>query len=242
MERYLVRFTKESEIKFISHLDLLRTLQRMVIRSGLNVSYSNGFNPHISVAITQPLSVGMYSKSEYFDLRLQEAYDCTVIKEKLNEAAPRGIKILNVIYIGEKKLNVKEAPKSMSVIDAASYKIRIKYNNADKLQDEIKNLLCLSSWNTFKLNKRKEKVEIDIKPLIIHFDFKVEKNVLKIDTLVRCGSRKNLSPEILASFIKKNTEGADSDAFCSIERQELYTEHNKKLLPVGDYFSGKCFM
>ena len=45
--RYLIKFTKDADIKFVSHLDLMRTIQRIVRRAELPVEYSKGFNPHI---------------------------------------------------------------------------------------------------------------------------------------------------------------------------------------------------
>ena len=70
--RYLIKFTKESNIKFIAHLDLMRTIQKVIRRTDLPVEYSKGFNPHIEMSIAQPLSVGVYSSGEYMDLILEE--------------------------------------------------------------------------------------------------------------------------------------------------------------------------
>ena len=53
--RYLIKYSKESEIKFIAHLDLMRTIQRIIKRSELPIEYSKGFNPHMAVSIAQPL-------------------------------------------------------------------------------------------------------------------------------------------------------------------------------------------
>ena len=57
--RYLIKYTKESNIKFIAHLDLMRTAQKIVRRAKLPVKYSKGFNPHMAMSIAQPLAVGM---------------------------------------------------------------------------------------------------------------------------------------------------------------------------------------
>ena len=45
--RYLIKFSKEKDIKFISHLDLMRTIQRIIRRADLPIEYSKGFNPHM---------------------------------------------------------------------------------------------------------------------------------------------------------------------------------------------------
>lgn len=70
--RYLIKFTKEADIKFVAHLDLMRTIQRIIRRSGLPIEYSKGFNPHMTLSIAQPLSVGVYSEGEYMDIVLSK--------------------------------------------------------------------------------------------------------------------------------------------------------------------------
>ena len=83
--RYVIKFTKGDNIKFIGHLDLMRTIQRIIKRSGLPVEYSKGFNPHMSLSIAQPLSVGVYSDGEYLDLVLTEELSCEDVINKLND-------------------------------------------------------------------------------------------------------------------------------------------------------------
>ena len=70
--RYLIKFSKGEGIKFISHLDLMRTIQRIIRRSGVPIEYSKGFNPHMALSLAQPLSVGVYSDGEYMDIVLTE--------------------------------------------------------------------------------------------------------------------------------------------------------------------------
>ena len=72
MVRYLIKFTKESEIKFISHLDLMRTIRRIIVRSHLPIKFSKGFNPHMALSLAQPLSVGVCSEGEYMDMILEK--------------------------------------------------------------------------------------------------------------------------------------------------------------------------
>ena len=52
--RYLIKFTKEQNIKFISHLDVLKTIQKNIRRAGLPIEFSQGFNPHMNTSIAQP--------------------------------------------------------------------------------------------------------------------------------------------------------------------------------------------
>jgi radical SAM-linked protein len=131
--RYLVKFSKESDIKFVSHLDLLRTIQRVVRRTNLPVEYSKGFNPHMSTFLAQPLSVGMYSKGEYMDLMLTEDVEESKIIKDFNDKAPVGVKILDAARVNEMQEG-KKVPPCMALVDAAKYIITIRYENTVSLR------------------------------------------------------------------------------------------------------------
>ena len=85
-----VKFNKISDAKYISHLDLLRTFNRMIMRSDLKPAYSQGYNPHIIMSFLQPSSVGMATKSDCLDITLEGEYDLNKVLLNLKEVAPRG--------------------------------------------------------------------------------------------------------------------------------------------------------
>jgi radical SAM-linked protein len=228
--RYLIKFSKENEIKFVGHLDLMRTIQRMMKRSGLPVAYSQGFNPHINLSLAQPLAVGIYSSGDYFDAPLEEDVPELKVKEALNQSAPPGIRIFEVVKIKEEDDHQKVF-KSMAVIDAAKYTIRIRYKNTDLLNEEMKTLFEMKEWNIVKKSKRQEK-EVDIRTMIKDIEYKVVEKILVIEAVVSCGSRENLSPELIAQFVKIHTTNWDSEAFTDIKRQEMYAALENKLIPL----------
>lgn len=230
--RYLIKFSKESDIKFVAHLDFMRTIQRMMKRSGLPVEYSKGFNPHINLSLAQPLAVGVYSSGDYMDAAFDEDIDENIVKEKLNASAPIGIKVFEVAKIKEEQN--KKVFKSMAAIDAAKYRIKIKYNNVDSLNEDMEKLLSLEQWNTIKKTKRGEG-EVNIKSQVKDFSYNIVDNILVMRTILACGSRENLSAELLARFIQENTKEANEDAFVDIKREEMYAEVTKKLVPLYKY-------
>jgi radical SAM-linked protein len=230
--RYLVKFSKENEIKFVSHLDLLRTIQRVVRRTALPVVYSKGFNPHMSTSLAQPLSVGMYSKGEYMDMELTEAVEESVILNSFNHNAPAGIKVLDVAFVKEEE--GKKVPPSMAMVDAAKYIITIKYDSTDKLHEEIQKLLQSEEWNINKKTKSGEKL-VNIKGMIKDFSYEVAGNSVKITTLVSSGSRENLSADLLAQFIKNNTSQVKEDAFVDIMREDMYALKKDKFVSLCDF-------
>lgn len=227
--RYLIKYTKESNIKFIAHLDLMRTAQKIVRRSKLPVKYSKGFNPHMAMSIAQPLAVGMYSSGEYMDLVFVEEVDEKEIIDRLNACTASGIK-----FISAKKIinivNQKKVPQAMALIDACRYTIKIKYDYITKLTTEIDNLLSKETWKAIKKSKKTER-EIDIKALVYDFKYWIKDNFLILNVLLQSGSREHLSAEFFTEYIKNNTSNT-SDYFVDIKREEMYYRCNDKLEPI----------
>ncbi|MBP1744313.1 MAG: radical protein [Firmicutes bacterium] len=210
----------------------MRTIQRMMKRSGLPVVYSQGFNPHINLSLAQPLAVGVYSGGDYFDAPMEEDVEESAVKEAMNRVAPPGIKILEVSKIRDEEN--KKVFKSMAAIDAASYRIKLRYRDASLLEKEMDALLEKKEWTILKKSKSGEKV-VDIKPLVRSIDFRIVENILVVEAVVSCGSKDNLSPELLAQLIKDSTSSVDEDAFIDIKRNEMYADVDGKLVPLFKY-------
>lgn len=230
--RYLIKYSKESEIKFISHLDLMRTIQRIIRRTDLPIEYSKGFNPHMNVSIAQPLSVGMYSCGEYMDVGLSEDMTEEYIKGKLRENLPRGIQIFEVVKVINEE--GKKVPQAMALIDGAKYSINIKYSDTTSLADEINKILKEKEWITIKIGKDSVK-SVDIKPMVKNFKYEVLEHGLKLGALISCGSRENLSAKLIAKYIKENTSAAVSEAFVDVKREEMYAYSQNELVPLYKY-------
>lgn len=230
--RYLIKYTKESEIKFIAHLDLMRTIQKVVRRAKLPAQYSKGFNPHMALSIAQPLSVGVYSSGEYMDLILVEEVNEKEIIDRLNENSASGIKFLECTKIVNVE-NEKKLPQAMALIDACRYTIKIKYNNISTLEKELKELLDKEEWNTIKKSKKGER-EVNIKELVYEFKYWVKGEELIINTLIQSGSREHLSADLLISYVKENTSNTDNDAFVDIKREEMYFVKDGKFKPLSN--------
>lgn len=231
--RYLIKFTKEADIKFISHLDLLRTIQRIVRRAKLPAEYSKGFNPHMCMGIAQPLSVGVYSEGDYLDLYLTEDVPEETVKNLLNENSSTGIKFLEVsksIVVD----NVKRLPQAMALIDAANYTIKIQYNDLTNVISELDELVAKETIEVLKKSKKGEKL-VDIKPMIKEIKYWTKDDELIVNSLISCGSRENLSPDLLAEVIKSNTSNVKEDSFTEIKRVEMYAYKNNKLVPLYKY-------
>ncbi|MFL0247453.1 TIGR03936 family radical SAM-associated protein [Candidatus Clostridium stratigraminis] len=231
--RYLIKFSKESQIKFVSHLDLMRTIQRVIRRAALPIEYSRGFNPHMAISLAQPLAVGMYSTGDYMDIVLTEEVATSYIKEVFNKNAPEGVKLIEAIKVKD-LVNQKKIPQAMALIDAAKYVISLRYNDTSILSSELKNLIDEKEWGMIKKSKSGEKF-INLRDYIKALIYEISDKKLIITTTIACGSRENLSAELLAEYILKNTTSADLEAFKDIRREEMYIKNNDEIISLYDY-------
>lgn len=231
--RYLIKYTKEGYVKFVAHLDLMRTMQRIIRRSDISVEFSKGFNPHILLSIAQPLSVGMSSRGDYMDLVLAEEMPEKEILDRLNEVSCTGIKFLDACKVQES--SKKKAPQSMALIDEAKYTIKIKCSDEKKAVEEIEQLDKSDNWEILKKTKKSEKM-VNIKPAIKEFKYWSKDEHVVVNVICACGSRENLSSRLIAEYLVKNCDSLVEDAFIDITREEMYAYKNKKTVPLYNYY------
>ena len=92
--RYLAQFRKTGPASYISHLDLMRAMQRALRRADVPMCYSQGFNPHPVLSFAMASPVGMVSHAEYMDVRVEDDADATAITSALIGTLPQGLAIV----------------------------------------------------------------------------------------------------------------------------------------------------
>lgn len=226
--QYLVKFTKEGDMKWISYLDLLRTIQRIIRRADFDIKYSEGFNPHMSISIAQPLSVGVESVGDYMDVELNSEITEQEFKRLFNENSQIGIKVVDVLKV--KEIANAKKKSSMAMLDGASYEVAMKICEKQNIIKEIEEMLSMEKWEILKKGKSGDKI-VDIKPLIVNFKYEVKEELI-LNLQLNAGSRSNLSCDLLVSFIKEKVPSLSKDSFPRIKRTEMYISKGKKLLPM----------
>jgi len=92
---YRVRFAKTGLSRFISHLELMKVVERALRRKSIPISYSQGYHPHPRMQFGPPLAIGIESMEEYFDMELNESRSPYQILKALDDI-PHGLKCLDV--------------------------------------------------------------------------------------------------------------------------------------------------
>lgn len=190
-----LKFVKVGNLQYISHLDLQRTFNRILVRSGLPVWYTKGFNPHAKLVFSTPLSVGTQSVCEFLDLKLDREMSCEDVKNMLNAELTDEMYVTEV-YIPETKF---------ADIAFCEYEYEIFTDGAcERLAEKISALFGSSPLNMVKKTKSGER-EIDIIPLIssLSAEYDVSCGVIRIRAILSAATESFLNPEMLMTAMKE---------------------------------------
>lgn len=201
-----IKFAKYDTMKFISHLEVMRYFQKAVRRSGLDVAYSEGFNPHQIMSFAAPLGVGQTSESEYFDIELHTVPAMEELVERLNEVMTDGMRILSAELLPPPVPQVKRET-AMALVAASSYLVMRKdgYENTmpvEELKEKFREFISLETIPFLKKSKKTE-TEVDLAKFI--FEASAEgkltkysgeyENGLVFYMLLSAGSVNNIKPD-----------------------------------------------
>lgn len=92
-----VRYAKRGRMRFASHRDIARALERALRRAEVPVAFSAGFSPHPKLSYTGAAPTGVASEAEYFEMTLAEPGDPDRVRSRLDEAMPAGIDIVDIV-------------------------------------------------------------------------------------------------------------------------------------------------
>ena len=206
--KYRIKYTKTDNLKFISHLDILKVLQRAFRRSGIDLVHSQGFNPHPKIHFAPPLPLFTESLGEYVDIETKEDFSAEEIIQAMNENLPDNLRFISADILDD---NAKSLGKS---IDRARYRIELRYDERPDVQSsEIEKYVNGSeSIIIKKLNKKKRTVEKDIKPGVTGFSCRWEDSTLMIETDLSMRAELIISPNALISAINARFPETSSPA------------------------------
>ncbi len=179
-----VCFTKTGTLKYISHLDLQRAIHRMLIRSGLPIGYTEGFNPHPRLNIALPLSIYQEGERELFDFRLVADVPLDEIAERLKGSAFPEMEIIEVsVAVG--KLLTKRAVWRLEL-------------TTDIALDEFVSAFD-GEMHVMKRSKKGDKV-VDISPMTKLVSVEKTENGIKLRVELPAAGNDYLNPSYVAEF------------------------------------------
>jgi len=194
---YRIKFAKLEDLMYISHLEVIKTLRRVIRRAELPAAFSQGYNPRINLAIGPPLAVGLISKGEYFDLELESEMDADKLISDLNSASPEHLKFLEAVVIPD------DIRSLSSLVDTAVYTINFNYTEAKSLKEEkemLEKFMNQEEIMIIRHRRKKSDRKIDLKKRIFSAEI-TDKNKWKFAVVT--GSRGNVRPEELNRALRE---------------------------------------
>lgn len=160
--RIFANYRKGEAMRFLSHLDIQRLLQRGLRRAQLPVAYSNGFNPHPLLSFASALPVGCTGDGEWVDIRLEREIPAADFVARMNAVLPEGFSIRTAM----------EAPETLPTLtvltDSAAYEVTAETQAAlteEHMRQTIDTLLA----EPIIVNKRTKggMKDVDIRPQVL---------------------------------------------------------------------------
>jgi radical SAM-linked protein len=157
LNRYRITFTRDKSVRFVGHLDLAKTWERILRRADLPVAHSQGFHPLPKITFASALPVGCTSEAELMDVVLTEALDPADMLRRLATTLPAGIAVTSVV---EAPLN---APALQAELRWAEYLVTIETSESRKqIEAQVQRFLDASSV----MRERRGK-SYNLRPLVL---------------------------------------------------------------------------
>lgn len=214
-----IRFRKVGDLQYISHLDLQRTIQRILVRADVPVWYTKGFNPHMKIVFSTPLSIGAESICEMLDVRLEGNISCEEMIACLNQQVTDELRILDA-YIP----NTKFSDIVWSRYEITALSPSLSAASVDSLYELLRGAELLATKKT----KSGEKT-VNIVPLVRDFvaEFDEGAGTLRMKTLLRADGESYVNPELFLFALHDACgilTGEEHEVQYSIMRTENYFE------------------
>lgn len=208
-----IKFTKTGSLMYISHLDLVRTMQRIMVRAGIDIRYTEGFNPQPKMVFTPPLSIGVESLCEFVDIKINSPMATDEIKKRLSENFPDEMRVCEV-YVPKTKL---------SDIAYTDYIVNMTSPSIDEDTENKVRELFSHDCTVVKTSKKGDR-EINVTDYIKSIDVKSQSGSMSADVILCADSENYLNPELFVRAIRENLgiiSDATTDEYYSVMRKEM---------------------
>lgn len=210
------RFKKLGSLQYISHLDLVRTMHKVIVRAKLPLWYTEGFNPKPKMVFAAPLSIGTESVCEFMDLRMSEYIDPAEAMARINANMTDEMQVIEAYYPNTKFTDLKWM----------SYRMTI---NTENLSDElVENCNLLFSSEIIEVSKKNSDQMMNIKPLINSATAEKTDGVLIVNSTLSADPSAFLNPEYLIKALRDK---------CAVLASSDLTAESYEILRTNAFFA-----
>ncbi len=226
--RVRIKHAKVNKLAFLSHLDLVATMQKALRRTGLPFALTKGFNPRPKIAYGQPVAVGTASLAEYFDLYLDKSLEEKVIIKGFRRVLPKELRVLAAKEIPS------ENPSLMSQITAAAHYLWIRGCDVNKASLDFDSFFrSLSEKNGGEAFLPQNNFT-NPGSLILKIDWlgwREDFGLLRI--IAKAGSRENLNMKKFCESLDKVSNGLFKGPCCLMKTEIFIVDRGTLKTPFG---------
>ncbi len=244
---FRIKFAKYGNLKFLSHLDVMRFFQKAIRRAEIDIKYSEGYHPHQIMSFAAPLGVGQTSEGEYFDMELNSYVSEEDIFNRLNHEMPEGFRIISAHLLPDVAVGIKHT-SVMALVKASDYIVQKKGEQEIHLTNEEflgKFREFVKNDEIFITRKSKSKageVTVNVAPYIyevktdaIPTEFCTNYNSgICIYLMLSAGGENHVRPELLMKSFHEYA-GIPYDPYdYYVHRLDSYTSDNDKFISINN--------
>ena len=213
-------FKKLKPVRYISHLELMDTFRRSFRRARLPAAYSQGYNPHIKLALGQPLPVGMVGFSEYLDLELCAQIPASEAVNRINNNLPQGIRLSEAHYIPD------DAKSLQAAVNTAVYLFVMKFSGPVQPEQILQNFMARNKIEITRHRRNKKDRRLDLRPLLYEAEAEAEK---LWRFTVSTGSSGNVRPSEVVRALSEQEENLEPIPVVNIIREGMFVRKDEEL-------------
>jgi radical SAM-linked protein len=188
---YRCRFTKLGRARFLSHLDLMRTLQRALRRAGVPLLLTQGFNPKPVMAFGPALALGVESAEEHLDFHSRERLDPEAVLSRVNGGLPEGLRLLSMEALPHR------SPALTTLFDRAVYSVVLDREAAGGPEEQRRLVEAFNRRESVRVERqRKGKTRVqDLKQFVGEVESREVAGSVRLTIPVRVGQSGSARPE-----------------------------------------------
>jgi radical SAM-linked protein len=216
--RLRISYAKAGRLAFLSHLELARSMERLIRRSGLPYTITQGFSAHMRFAPGPALPVGTEGLNELFDVWLSRYIEASDALAALSGVAPQGLHINQVKYVDPRAKGLA----ATHVIEDYALEVRMPDALQEVFDERISGLLGAGVLTVERKGKPKTydlRSAIVTRPEITAVS--AELGLYMVHFCLRSGQQGSIRPEIL---LKNALQNSSDLAILSIRRLALSEE------------------
>ena len=215
--RLRVRYVKQGRLRYLGHLEVLHTIERIVRRAGLPYAVTQGFSPHMRAGFSAALPVGTSSACEWFDVFLTELVPVADALARLRAAAPADLAPKEAGYVDAR------GDALTALITRADYRVLLVGAAAGVTLDAVREALqAVAAREQLPYQRGKKQKVLDLAKTLVAWDVReAGEGAFSLDLSTRMDNDGALRPEILIAALDAHLNGTPDAPLVSTGIQRL---------------------